>query len=383
MIKKIFKRIFWIFIHSIDKIASLFYLSNQKYSLIVIRTDAIGDYILFRNFLKPLYKKYGKLTLVGNIAYQELVFELDREYIQEFIPIDRKKFIRNIFYRFKMIKKLRENSYTLLINPIYSRDRVSEDIAKIIDAKEKITSIGDSSNLPQSLKEKYDKNYTTLLPTKNEPIFEFYRNLDFFRQFISKKLEITLHIDPNQLQKKLCDFNLSLPYSILFIGASEDFRKWNTEYFAEIGLFLIKQFQDNIVICGGNDDYMNGEYIKKVLNKISKNVINLCGQTSLIDLTTIIQNTHFLITNETSSAHIAMAIKHSKTFVISNGNHLYRFTPYPKEMNVDYHVVFHPLVQQNINSYQNIADLIEPTSRLDINEISPKTVISAIQKLKI
>lgn len=372
--KKYLKNLFYFISKIFEKNLAFISKSKLKKTLVVIRTDAIGDYILFRNFLKPLYEKYGKLTLVGNIAYQELALELDKEYFQEFIPIDRKKFARNIFYRFKMIKKLRESSYTTLINPIYSRDRISEDITRIIDAKEKITSIGNDSNLPQKLKERYDRNYTTLLPAKNEVMFEFYRNLEFFRHLISSVLEVDFYINIQNPQEAINAFNLSSPYAVLFIGASAQFRKWSNDNFLKVAKFLHSQYGENIVICGGGEDFINGEYIRTELQKSSIPCSNLCGKTSLIDLGKIISNTQLLISNETSAVHLAMAIGKCKIFVISNGNHLHRFTPYPPQFDQNYHSIFHPLLYdaKNINQY------IGKISTLNINDVSAKKVIKFI-----
>lgn len=373
---------YYLFIIIFDKTSNCFIQKRTKKYLqvIVIRTDAIGDYILFRNFLKPLYEKYGKLTLVGNIAYQELALELDKEYLQEFIPIDRKKFTQNIFYRFKMIKKLRKYSYTTLINPIYSRDRISEDITRIIDAKEKIASIGNDSNLPQKLKERYDRNYTTLLPAKNEVIFEFYRNLEFFRYLISSDLEVDFCINIQNPQKAISKFNLSSPYTVLFIGASAQFRKWSNDNFLKVAKFLHSQYSENIVICGGGEDFTNGEHIRTELQKSSIPCSNLCGKTSLLDLARVVYNGNHLISNETSCVHIAKAIRHDKVFVVSNGNHLHRFTPYPKEIGGEYYGIFHPFIQANLDEYVFLSNYSGQISDLDINEITAESVIEKIKE---
>lgn len=375
MIKKILYHFFYFF----EDFVCLIFFTYRNRGAIIIRTDAIGDYVLFRNFLKPLYDKYGKLTLVGNIACQDLVLELDGKYIQEFIPIDRRKFTRNIPYRLKLIKKLRSFSYNTLINPIYSRDRVSEDIVRIIDAKEKIASIGDCSNLSQKLKNKYDKNYTTLLPAKSEVMFEFYRNLDFFRNLISQDLQIDYLIELENPNKVLQDFNLITPYSTLFIGASAQYRKWSNDSFIEVGKFLYTQYGFGIVICGGWEDFENGEYIKKKLEESSIKSTNLCGKTSLLDLAKVVYNGKHLISNETSCVHIAKAIRHNKIFAISNGNHLYRFTPYPKELGGEYYGIFHPFVQANLNEYSFVSNHSGKISTLNINEITPQTVIEQIR----
>lgn len=365
-----------------DKIAQTLIIDSNKQNkkLIIIRTDAIGDYVLFRNFLKPLYGKYGKLVLVGNIAYESFALQLDGEYIQEFIPINHKKFSRNLLYRFQIIKKLRQTSYEILINPIYSRDRVSEDICKIINAKEKIASIGDCSNLPQKIKQKYDKNYTTLLPAENKLMFEFYRNLEFFHNLLDKDLSVDLYIDLENIKEKSKDFNITSPYSVFFIGASAQYRKWGKDNFIKIGKFLHTNFHENIVVCGGKEDFENGEYIRQKLEQQSICCLNLCGKTSLLDLARVVYNGNHLISNETSCVHIAKAIRHDKVFVVYNGNHLHRFTPYPKELGGEYYGIFHPFIQANLDEYAFISNYSGKTSTLDINEITAESVIEKIKE---
>ena len=74
---------------------------KQK-SLLLIRLDAIGDYVLFRNFIKLLKKthKYNdyKITLLGNIVWKNLSKELDYEYVDKFIWLDRNKFHKDLIY---------------------------------------------------------------------------------------------------------------------------------------------------------------------------------------------------------------------------------------------------------------------------------------------
>ncbi|RDU68652.1 lipopolysaccharide heptosyltransferase family protein [Helicobacter cholecystus] len=373
MIKEILYKIFYFF----EWIFSTLFFSKQKKSLIVIRTDAIGDYILFRNFLASLYEQYGKFTLVGNIAFQNLAEQLDNEFIDEFIPINRRLFARNLLYRFKLIKRIRTTSYQTLINPIYSRDRISEDIAKIINAQEKIASQGDLSNLPPTLKKKYDKNYSLLIPDTDEILFEFYRNLNFFKTLIKPNIQVDFYMRLQDLKKNLSQYSLSTPYSVIFIGASDQFRKWGLDNFVEIGKFLNLNFKNHIVICGGEEDMQGGKYIQEKLASCGIQSTNLCGKTSLIDLALILNNTDFLISNETSAVHIAMALHCSKVFVISNGNHFHRFSPYPQELRGNhYHLILHPSIQNCVDQ----SSFAGKNSTLDINDIDASMLIDKILK---
>ena len=55
-------------------------VSNSK-NLLIVKMDAIGDYILFRNFLKAIkedkkYSKY-KITLCGNSVWKDISEKFD------------------------------------------------------------------------------------------------------------------------------------------------------------------------------------------------------------------------------------------------------------------------------------------------------------------
>lgn len=346
---------------------------------IIIRTDAIGDYILFRNFLKPLQEHYGKITLVGNEAYQDIVDNFDQETIEIFIPINRKKFIRSPIYRFLLIRKLRQYSYKTLINPIYSRDYISEEITKNIIASQKIGSIGDISNLDQQTKLKYDMQYTTLAPADKNIKFEFYRNLEFINFILKKNINIEYFLPINDIQNN-ATFIPPTPYSVLFIGASANFRKWGINHFAEVGKFLTK-LGENIVICGGKEDFANGQKLIQLINSPNK-VYNLCGLTTLTGLALVVYNGNHIISNETSCVHIAIAIRHNKVFVVSNGNHFGRFIPYPKEIAQNYFAYYHPEIEKNLEEYKIKSSILQK-SDLDINQIDPQRIIHAIQAMKL
>ncbi|MDW8465862.1 MAG: hypothetical protein RML35_06685 [Chloroherpetonaceae bacterium] len=62
-------------------------------TLLILRLDEIGDYVLFRNFLKEIreserFKDY-KITLCGNAAWKDLAEAFDKESVDEFIWISK------------------------------------------------------------------------------------------------------------------------------------------------------------------------------------------------------------------------------------------------------------------------------------------------------
>ncbi|MGC8735038.1 MAG: glycosyltransferase family 9 protein, partial [bacterium] len=129
--------------------------SQFNKNILLVRLDAIGDYILFRNFIEVLknsekYKGY-KITLVGNIAWKEIAEFLDKNFVEEFIWVDVKKFLESTIYRFKVLKEISKKTYKVVIHPTYSRTFDADAIVRIANAEEKIGSIGDLSNISKRL----------------------------------------------------------------------------------------------------------------------------------------------------------------------------------------------------------------------------------------
>ena len=185
LVKVIIYRILDIFIWTSKEI--------KPKSILLIRLDGIGDYVLFRNFIEVLkknnkYKDYS-ITLLGNIAWKNLSKELDGEYIDNFIWLETSTFNSYLFYRYRKLEELVPSAYEISLSPIYSREPfIADNIVKLIAAKEKIGSIGNLSNIKKWQKKITDKYYTKLIYAKEELMFEFYRNKEFFEYLLENAI---------------------------------------------------------------------------------------------------------------------------------------------------------------------------------------------------
>lgn len=346
---------------------------------IIIRLDAIGDYILFRNFIKIIkesdkFKDY-KITLCGNLVWKEIAETFDKEYIDDYIWIDRKRFESDFVYRYKKMRKITANGYDIAIQPTYSREfYFGDNIIKLVSAKEKVGSTGDLSNIKKWQKKLSDRYYTKLIPAKKGIMFEFYRNKEFFENFLHTKIEIT---KPSlDLFKIKTSTNLPDDYAVLFIGASAECRKWSPENFAEISKYIYENYGFQITICGTEADKNDAEKIKDLLSDFK--LYDFTGKTSLVDLAFVISKARLLVSNETLAPHLAVAVG-VPVVVIYNGNHFGRFTPYPKEMTDFYHTCYHPIIERDLENYQKLSNSYGYGSKLDINEISPQRVIETVK----
>jgi len=377
MIQKIKNIIRFVMVNAIN-----FFIAPSKniepQSILIIRMDAIGDYVLFRNFIKELKSsnQYNncKISLLGNKVWQSLSEELDKDCIDAFIWLDVIKFNTDYKYRFSKLKIITSQGYDVVLNSTYSREYFSsETIVKLIVANKKIGSVGDLSNIKKWQKNISDKYYTQLIPVKDGILFEFIRNEEFFEKLLG--VEINFKKPTIKLDKKVLDFNLPERYVVLFIGASASFRKWDITNFAKIGQYLKNTYNYDIVLCGAPSDRQDANRFKDLFRG---EYLDLVGKTTLLDLLQVIYNGNLMLSNETSAPHFAVALEMANIFVIYNGKHYGRFTPYPKEIYADYHVICHPNIEKNLDDYEKLSNSYGYGSDLNINDISYEVVIEKI-----
>ena len=395
--------------HFVDKLAiSTTNYNLTKNSLLIIRLDAIGDYILFRNFLEELakddvYKNY-KRVLCGNVMWKSLFEEWDKDTVNDVIWIDRQKFYQYPMYRYQKQKEIRKQGFEIAIESTYSRLLLFGDvIAKVSNAEKRIGNAGNTDNLIPKEKELADSFYTQLLETPNKPIFEFDRNKIFFEKFLDRKIDLKYPSLINKIEEKEKKQN----QIALFIGASETYKTWYFENFAQLilELYYINNELRFVLIGGKNEQILaqniidfielngnNFDIQSKFVNKLSLplsvsslttyNIHDLTGKTNLIELTQIIAQSNLLITNETVASHLGAATQ-TKTICIANGRHIGRFSPYPNEYNLPISYIFPPKIEEELN--QNDKEIVFEkycdSMGDDINEIGVERVLAEVKKV--
>jgi len=259
-------------------------LNNPKTFLIISNT-ALGDTILSTPAIKSLKKSFpdSKIIAILKSAFAPLFY--DFKYIDEIIEYDGK--YKKFFSTISKIKKHKP------------------DIALIFH-----------SNSPQDIQlcVLSDIPYILKHPTKSELkkylSFDFIKKaqhtiedrIDLVRLIGGKNIDTTMEIAP------LNDTNLKLKYKkynnyIGFqIGAADKYKMWPIERFIE----LAKRLKDEkIVITGVKSEW---ELAQKIV-KECENVENLCGKMSIKELPYLIDNLKLLITNDTGTMHLAIALK--------------------------------------------------------------------------
>lgn len=358
--------------------------------LLIVRLDAIGDYVLFRNYIYTIkdsekYKNYS-FHFLGNVAFKELATYFEKDVIDRFYFINPKDFYTvltwNFYERLKIILSFKIKRFDVLVNPVHSRVEYFDFFINELGAKKKIGSLGDDANF--SSKEQYQRCnhlYNELIETSDHGIFEFIRNRIFVQNLIGK--EVFTRLEFKKEPNSAINGTLSPNMIIIVPGAGAKWRMWDTRNFAKL-IELIDgdsgSVFDYIIVGSKSESYLAEEIIK--YSGYKKNILNYGGKSSLVDLVYLIWNARVVIANETSAVHIAAAVG-TPVVCISNGNHFGRFNPYPVPVSQSVDTIYPEEIFYDPSMKDELIEMTKKQSHFDINKILPESVYSVIiQKTK-
>lgn len=293
--------------------------------ILIIKTDAIGDYILFRNFLEEVktanqYQDY-QIDLVGNALWQDLALLYDNMYVSNFF------FIRTdiLYYQplnvLKLGWKLFRQNYALVLQPSFTRTFINDGFAALTLSKQKVGFKGDLEAIAPKIKKKTDRFYTQLIDLPLSTNFEFERTRFFFETVLQKKINLKAPSLPVRTSTQ--------NYIAFCLGAGNHKRSWEARKFLELSDLILQNTTYHIHLLGGPDAAADASFIVK--NLVSPRVKNFVQKTTIPEFINAIANAALVICNETSAAHIASACA-KKAVSILGGGHFERFAPYPTHL---------------------------------------------------
>jgi ADP-heptose:LPS heptosyltransferase len=304
-------------------------------SVLIIRADAIGDFVLFMPALKELCRTFAgaKITLLVSQESEALAKRFS--HVDEVISLSRRRYRRSLLYRLRLIRQLRQRQFSVAINPIYSREPSTDELLYCCGAQERIACSGDVNNISPSAKRRNDSYCTRIITSSDGIITEVERNREFVEQLTSRKLSL----EDSLPRIRLSDAQMGEARQLLlregvdpelerlvviFPGASNEIRMWPAEHFAVLASRISETYKARILICGAPSDRETQE---AVAARVSAPVVRLAGRTDLLHLAAILNYSALYIGNESGPLHVAAAVG-TPTLCILGGGHFGRFYPY-------------------------------------------------------
>jgi len=288
MIKTLYKFYFNLFStnYNIKDISTL--KLNKNDVVIIISNTALGDTLLSTPAIKSLKKSFPDIKVIAILkkAFSPLFYNF--KYIDEIIEYDGN--YKNFFSTIKKIKKYKPKLALIL------HSNGPQDIQLCVLSKCQYI-------LKHPTKSKLKKYLSFDFKKKKQHTIE--DRLDLIRKIGGEKIDTTMEIQESKNIKIETKFKQFKDYIGFQIGAADIYKIWPIERFIKLAKELV-QNNEKIVITGIKKEY---ELAQKIVNECGKNVINMCGKTSIEELPYLIKNLKLLITNDTGTMHLAIALK--------------------------------------------------------------------------
>jgi ADP-heptose:LPS heptosyltransferase len=304
-------------------------------SVLIVRGDAIGDFVLFLPALRVLRQYYAgaKISLVVASECADLASSFAP--VDEVISFDRKRYRFDLAYRIRFIRRLRSQHFDVALNPAYSREPLTDELLYCSGALERIACEGDLSNIKARTKARSNASCTRIYPSTPGPLSELERN----REFVEQLTKADVSREDFQPSLPLSQSHLDDGYALLrgkgldphtdllvgmFPGASNSVRIWPPERYAQMANFFSDTYGARVLLGGSSSEWGLGE---RIIRLCRTTPCNLIGSTTLPQLAAVLRVCCLYFGSESGPLHLAMAVG-TPTLCIMGGGHFGRFYPY-------------------------------------------------------
>lgn len=342
-------------------------------SLLLVRLDDIGDYILWRNSLH-FYKtspkwKHHHITLLGNEAWKDIFEYADMEAIDNVIWISKSEYLDDENYRVEVNKQLRNQGFETVICPARTRGLLLEDTCVLATGTTNTTGCKNSM-LEKQLNTISDNIYQQLY-TNMQCCHEFFFNQNFTNWCCGTNYQQQRPIiEPSLFCRKDKD------YLLCYISASKQSRRLPAATWIKVIQLLKQQYKKKIIIAGGKGE----EIVAKQIETATQET-NITGQVSLTDMINYTAFADAVITGDTMQAHLAPSCG-VPTVIVANGNTFERFSEYKSAGIPGVETVYaHPFLQ-SWKKKKHVLFSHYCAVTHDITTIRAEDILQALQQVK-
>jgi len=285
---------------------------TKFHNLLVVSNTGLGDTLLSTPAIKSLKKSFPKKKIFFLLDKKISILFKDYSYADE--VIEYKSGFINLVKTIIKLKKLKIDTIFLF------HSNGPEDIFFSI--------LSGASNI---LKMTHNTNHEFKDIFYNEPVKKIQHDieckLDLIRLFNPSIIETNMEISPITNTN-----NFRLPKNKkligLQIGAQDIYKIWPIKNFIKLSKEILNDPDTHIILFGHSnfEQKMTSIYLSE-FKFLSHRITNLCSKTTLNELAETINNIDLLISNDTGTMHLAIALK-TPTICLFSPTNSQIFGPY-------------------------------------------------------
>ena len=301
--------------------------------ILVVRLDAIGDWILFRNVLRfircsAVYRD-AHFTLLSNPAWRGLAEAIDADLADEWLWVERRgdlfrKSIENLVPHFVWRRRVARSQSAFKTPLVDSR---FDEVLSLQPIRDPLLDSLVAGLAPSVIGLRGpggdDSAYTRLLDPGSNP-FVFLRNRSAATDLTGEPCDVPLKLDvphPAMRSRRL----------MLFPGASHWTKRWPLSRFDEVGRRFLEGGEDTVCVAGGPADATR---IRALADRIGnpERVAMWNVRRPLADLAAEMACCTAAVTNDTMALHLAAAVGTPAVGIVNGISGKGGFWPYPEKL---------------------------------------------------
>ncbi len=367
----------WALLHNfVDLLAMMLpvrRVGSDRPRVIFVKLDGVGDYIIWTAAFDAIREKYPssefERVLVANERFKE--FADNDETFERRLFVDVARLASSPVYRFGVIRQVRSLGASVIVNPRLTRDFLwGDSVVRCSGAGKRIGSEG-IENLMSPFQERLSaKWYTELVAAPRSGVHELISNAEFLGT-TDESIQSTI---PHQGSP--IDFGKD-KYAVIFLGAFSADKRWPMAKFGAAAQAIADEHSLHIVVCGGpGEEELSADFARHFNGEFT----SLIGKTTLLELSAVIRYASLTISNDTAAGHIAVA-QRCPSVVVTPGNHVGRFFPYPDEVTSRQISVLHQMPCFGCGWHCIYTDLAQGEAKPCIAGVEVADVVNAAGRL--
>ena len=280
--------------------------------ILLIRLSSLGDIVLTTPVIRAVRTHFPDAYIAMLVGKQSADVLRENPQLDEIITFDRSAKDKDTGEMLRTVRVLRERKFTLAID-LQRKFRT----ALLMYFSGAVTRIGKGALCTVRVLERGNKHatahYFDLLHAAGIPAVD--QRLELFLAE-SERRDAAQRFDTAGVTQT------GLKVGI-FPGAGWKLREWMPERFAAIGNRLVKHFNAEVLIFGGQKE---SELVQTVANLMDARAVPFAGNLHVRELAACIEKCDLFLTNDTGPMHIAAAVGTPTVSLFGPGNHI-RFQP--------------------------------------------------------
>ncbi len=298
-------------------------------TIVLIRTDGIGDLVFFLPVARLLRKAFPHHA-IALICRRESAPIAPSQLFDAVVPFQYRSYRWNYIYRLMILARIRQLRPSLGIYCSYHRQHIGDEMTLLSGAARTMAFEGNDEIIHPAVRRNNNSLYTEVIqvPDHSPEIAKYKVLLERLRVKGMRMRE-----NDNPLLSLGEKTEARKNYVVIAGGGSAAIRRWPHERFAELGDAVAKRWKMPVVLCGGPEE-------KSLLTALAgrmKTPPRIVTDMPLTDAVALIKGARLFIGNESGLLHIAASVG-TPAVGILGGGHFSRYFPYGSGV-----VVNHPL----------------------------------------